>query len=430
MAGNGIMKPRKRGYEPESLFRQRNPAVRQIDSHREMMTVTFFLAVLRRFLRNKVSSFCTWIIIFCFVIVRPCNAGTLRLAFIGDIMVHLPQLEAAWNRADKTYDFLPQVALMKRVLSRSDIVAGNLETTLASGIRGFTGYPCFNSPDSLLTALKEIGLSVLTTANNHCMDSGAAGAVRTARVIDEHGFFRVGVRLKEDTANALRVEKNDVNVTFLSYTYGTNGIRVPSDSSIVVPLIQSDTFSGDIARARRNRNDLLVAAFHFGPEYAVTPSKEQKTVAALALRSGADVIFGTHPHVLQPIQISRNSKTGRLRVAAYSLGNFLSSQRTEPRDRSCVLLVDVKTESDRSSITKVAILPIRTRWKKTRGNDRIAVSPIVHERRRLIGRRDPSGMSEERELRSLEKSICASLRVYHDAEPDGAYTLWEETQTR
>ena len=394
------------------------------------MTVTCFLAVLRRFLRNRVSSFCTWGIIFCFVIVRPCNAGTLRLAFIGDIMVHVPQLEAAWIRADRTYDFLPQVAPMKRFLSRSDIVAGNLETTLASGIRGFTGYPCFNSPDSLLAALKEIGLSVLTTANNHCMDSGAAGAVRTGRVIDEHGFYRIGVRLKEDTASALRFEKNDVHVAFLSYTYGTNGIRVPSDSSVVVPLIQSDTFSGDIARARRNRNDLLVAAFHFGPEYAVTPSKEQEAVVALALKSGADIIFGTHPHVLQPIQVSRNAKTGRLRVAAFSLGNFLSSQRTEPRDRSCVLLVDVKTESDRSSITKVAILPIRTRWKKTRGNDRIAVSPIVHERRRLIGRRDPAGKAEALALRSLEKSICASLRVYHEAEPDGAYTLWKETQTR
>lgn len=402
----------------------------EVGANREMTTVTVFQNELRRFFGNTIAPFCAWGVIFFFVIIRPCDAGTIRLAFVGDIMVHVPQLEAAWNSADKTYDFLPQVALMKRLLSRFDIVAGNLETTLASGIRGFTGYPCFNSPDSLLTALKEIGLSVLTTANNHCLDSGAAGAVRTGRVIDEHGFFRIGVRLKEDTANALRFEKNDVNVTFLSYTYGTNGIRVPADSSVVVPLIQSDTFSGDIARARRNRNDLLVAAFHFGPEYAVTPSKEQKTVAALALESGADIIFGTHPHVLQPIQVSKNTKTGRLRVAAYSLGNFLSSQRTEPRDRSCVLFVDVTTEPDRSSITKVSVLPIWTRWKKTRGNDRIAVSPIVHERRRLIGRRDPAGKSEERALRSLEKSICASLLVYHDAEPDGAYTLWEETQAR
>ncbi len=402
----------------------------EVGAYREMTTVTVFQNGLRRFFGNTVAPFCAWGVIFFFAIIRPCDAGTIRLAFIGDIMVHVPQLEAAWNSADKTYDFLPQFAPMKRFLSRFDIVAGNLETTLASGIRGFTGYPCFNSPDSLLTALKEIGLSVLTTANNHCLDSGAAGAVRTGRVIDEHGFFRIGVRLKEDTANALRFEKNDVNVTFLSYTYGTNGIRVPADSSVVVPLIQSGTFSGDIARARRNRNDLLVAAFHFGPEYAVAPSKEQKTVAALALKSGADIIFGTHPHVLQPIQVSKNAKTGRLRVAAYSLGNFLSSQRTVPRDRSCVLFVDVTTEPDRSSITKVSVLPIWTRWKKTRGSDRIAVSPIVHERRRLIGRRDPVGKSEERALRSLEKSICASLLVYHDAEPDGAYTLWEETQAR
>lgn len=391
------------------------------------MAVTVFQRKLRRFLGNTVFPL---VVIFCFVIAPQCDAGTLRFAFVGDIMVHVPQLETAWNKEDKTYDFLPQVAPMKRYLSHFDIVAGNLETTLASGIRGFTGYPCFNSPDSLLTALKGIGLSVLTTANNHCMDSGAAGAVRTGRIIDEHGLFRVGVRLKEDMASALRFEKNDAHVAFLSYTYGTNGIRVPSDSSVVVPLIQSDTFSGDIAAARRNRNDLIVAAFHFGPEYAVTPSKEQKNVVALALKSGADIIFGTHPHVLQPIQVSRNSGTGRLRVAAFSLGNFLSSQRTEPRDRSCVLLVEVKTESDHFSITKVAILPIWTRWKKTRGKDRIAVSPIVHERRRLIGRRDPTGKAEELALRSLEKNICASLRVYHDAEPDGAYTLWKETQTR
>jgi poly-gamma-glutamate capsule biosynthesis protein CapA/YwtB (metallophosphatase superfamily) len=358
------------------------------------------------------------------------DAQPFRIAFVGDIMVHAPQLEAARDGRDGTYDFSPQLAPMKRVLASADLVVGNLETTLAAGIRSFSGYPCFNTPDSLVSALADCGFSVLTTANNHCLDSRGRGAERTSEILDTMGLSRVGVRLGKDARIALEVEKNGIRLGFLSYTYGTNGITLSSNASIIVPTIQGADVADEIRNARKPETDLFVVGFHFGQEYSPKPSKDQRDVAALAFRAGTDIVIGTHPHVLQPVEISRNSRSGRIRVVAYSLGNFLSSQRTKPRDRSCVLFIDVEKRRTGVFITRVSILPIWTRWGRGNATPRIAVTPLVHEVRRLAGRRDPGGISEIRNLRAIEESVCRSLLVCHRAEPDGSYTLWKENQER
>lgn len=282
---------------------------------------------------------------------------------VGDLMVHTPQLTSA--RVADGYDFEPCFAPVAPRISAADLAIGNLETTLAGADRGYTGYPTFNSPDSFAAALVKSGFDVLTTANNHTLDRGPAGLTRTLDVLDELGAQHTGTaRTAEEAGRILVAEVNGAKVAVLAYTYGMNGFTAPSDKKWMVGVIDTDRMIADVKRARQLEPDLVIVSIHNGVEYQRQPSEAQKAVETAMIEAGADVVLGSHPHVIQPMEtVAATWEDGSARTGfiIHSLGNFVSNQRE--RYRNTGLLLELGFQKDmRSGITSLVTVEYVPVW--------------------------------------------------------------------
>ncbi len=300
----------------------------------------------------------------------------IRLIAAGDIMVHEPQLAAA-RIGPASWDFRPQIAPAAAPLRSADLAVGNLEVPLGGGRGGYTGYPAFSAPDELADALRDAGFDLLFTANNHCLDRGEAGALRTLEVLDSRDIAHTGTFPASADPAPTILSADGITLAFLSYTYGTNGLRVPP--GIRVNRIDPKRIASDVRAARATSPDLVVVAFHYGLEYRTVPVPSQTEAVRSALAAGADLILGGHPHVLQRVDVlSPDRPGGTPRVVAWSLGNFLSSQRTVPRDRGALLEIEIRREAGGTArVTRVAAIPLRVRYDRiVGGRRRIEVRPI------------------------------------------------------
>lgn len=277
-------------------------------------------------------------------------SDTLRLLFVGDLMQHQGQIDAA--RTARGYDYSACFAYVKEVISQADFAVANLEVTL--GGKPYRGYPAFSAPDEYLTAIHNAGFNVLLTANNHCLDRGRKGLERTLRLIDSLHIPAAGTYTDiEDrrTRYPLLLEKKGFRIALLNYTYGTNGIPVPSPA--VVNLIDTTVIAQDIEKARQLHPDVLLACMHWGVEYQSLPGKEQQKLAQWLFAKGVDHIIGAHPHVVQPIEVHTDSLTRQKRLVAYSLGNFISNMSARRTDGGLMLQMEfVKNgaEKERTSL--------------------------------------------------------------------------------
>ena len=151
---------------------------------------------------------------------------TINMVAIGDIMCHNTNFQTVYDQATKTYDFSPAFEDVAKYIEKGDIAIGNLETTFTGAEVGYSGYPTFNTPESLGDALKDIGIDVVSTANNHCMDKGSKGIINTLDNLDRIGISHTGTsRSKEEQDTILVKDVNGMKIAFLSFTYGTNGIN-------------------------------------------------------------------------------------------------------------------------------------------------------------------------------------------------------------
>lgn len=243
-------------------------------------------------------------------------------------MVHSTQLHSAYSSKCKCYQFEPVFSPVVAYLQKADVTIGNLETTLPGDAKLFAGYPQFGAPDSLAEALKKSGFDILTTSNNHSCDNGSKGMEGTLNTLDKNGIRHLGTYRKKEYAKQriFVIEKNGIKIAFLSYTYGTNGIRIPK--KYTVNLIDKKLIQQDIQLARKQSVDLIMVYFHFGAEYLRLPDKFQKETVDYTIKQGADIILGGHPHVLQPyfLKIRKGVKSKQQVVGIYSLGNFVSGQ--------------------------------------------------------------------------------------------------------
>lgn len=256
--------------------------------------------------------------------------AAIHLTAIGDIMCHGPNYKAAYISSSDSYDFSPFFKNISNYTSKADLTIGNLETTFAGKARGYSGYPTFNSPAELGQAIKDIGVDVLGTANNHCMDKGYSGLSSTLDVLDEMGFSHMGTSRSVDEQNTILVrDVNGINIAFLAFTYGTNGISIPKDKSFCVNLIDRDLIAKQIESAKRLDVDMICVNMHWGVEYQTSPNSEQKELADFLFKNGVDIIFGSHPHVLQPMEkrtVTLDDGSTKDGFVIYSLGNFISNQ--------------------------------------------------------------------------------------------------------
>ena len=292
--------------------------------------------------------------------VEPIN---FTMTAIGDTLCHNTQYWDAYNSITKQYDFSYVYDDIKDYTSSADITIGSLETTFAGEDRGYSNYPVFNSPDSLATGLKNIGVDVISLAGNHALDYGYSGICRTIDVLDNVGISHLGTYKSAEAQDKILIKDvKGVKIAFINYTYGTNGIPVPSDKPYCLNLIDKDLISKQIKQAKEQNVDMIVACMHWGTEYKTSANDEQKELADFLFKSGVDIILGNHPHVLEPMEkktITLDDGSTKDVFVVYALGNFTADQRAEITRDSAILNLDITKDSDgKILINKVSYVPI------------------------------------------------------------------------
>ena len=288
----------------------------------------------------------------------------LKMSAIGDIMCHNSQYRDAYNSKTATYDFSYVFEEIKDYINSADIAIGNLETTFAGKGKGYSNYPRFNTPEQLAIDLKEFGIDVLSTANNHCMDTNYEGLVSTLKYLDEAGITHTGTNTTPEQQNEILIKDvNGIKMAFLAFTYGTNGIPVPIDKSFSVNLIDDKLILEQIKLAKKENPDLICVNMHWGIEYQTKQNTEQERLANLLFQNGVDIILGSHPHVLQPMEkktVTLEDGTTKDCFVMYSLGNFMSGQTKANTKNSVILNIDITKngETGKISLDKVEYVPI------------------------------------------------------------------------
>lgn len=275
---------------------------------------------------------------------------TFTMTAIGDVLCHNTQYWDAYNKDSDTYDFSYVFEDIKHYFEATDLSIGNLETSFAGKERGYSNYPTFNSPDALAYDLKEMGLDIITTAGNHCLDMGFSGLSKTIDVLDDTGLKHLGTyKTLEERDQVFITDVKGIKIAFINYTYGTNGIPVPSDKEFCVNLIDKDLIKKDIESAKLQNVDMIVACMHWGTEYRTTANTEQEELADFLFQNGVDVILGNHPHVLEPMEkrtVTLEDGTTKDGFVIYACGNFICDQNAENTRNSIILNLTITRHSD------------------------------------------------------------------------------------
>ena len=272
----------------------------------------------------------------------------LTIGAIGDILIHDTVYQDAFNGS--TYNFNPIFENVKSKLESPDVLTANQESMLGGIDIGVSSYPMFNSPHEVADALVNTGVDIVSLANNHTLDKGERGILSATDYLNSIGLPHVGSFLNKEDRQKLRIiNKNGIKLAFLSYTYGTNGIPIPDGKDFLVNLINRDIMSEEVKRAKKEA-DVVVMSIHWGNEYQRIPTNEQKDLATFLANEGVDIIFGSHPHVLQPMEWIK-TEDGRKSFVIYSLGNFISGQVRDYKDIGGMATVEITKKITESGKT-------------------------------------------------------------------------------
>lgn len=258
--------------------------------------------------------------------IRPLfRQDTVTIRFFGDIMMHSMQIQKALQ-SDGTYDFSTYFAHMSEYLDDSDLNVGNMEFTL--GGEPYSGYPAFSAPDSFADYLAECGFGLFLCANNHILDKGKAGLRRTLSkyhdLTSDYGIRFTGAATDEEEMRRntpLIINLKGIKVAFINATYGTNSPR--GDGWPKTNILSDKAALASAFEQAGRRADICIALVHWGEEYVLKHNRKQEENAEWLAGQGADVIIGSHPHVVQDTDIINIE--GRKVPVAYSLGNIVSN---------------------------------------------------------------------------------------------------------
>ncbi|RKX73931.1 MAG: hypothetical protein DRP49_06730 [Spirochaetes bacterium] len=320
-------------------------------------------------------------------IILPLSGETavpsITLGFVGDIMIHNSQLRRAWLGEDESgndmgYDFNPAFEWFAPYLEEPDLMIGNLETTFGGpdsawitdeeyAFREYQAYPTFTTPDELAPALADAGFDLLGTANNHCMDSSLEGASRTLAVLADAGLESTGTAASGSPV-PWRGDVGGYSVSIIAWTASVNGL-ISSRGMETINVFNARGHDGrlqemlaEIRDEAARKPDLVILSIHWGQEYFDEPDLYQKNLADLAIEAGADIIIGSHPHVLQPVEIRKGV------FIAWSLGNFISSQKFQEGERawvdgSAMLNLEInRDEEGKARVSSAEFVPIYIHW--------------------------------------------------------------------
>ena len=358
------------------------------------------------------------------------------LAICGDVMSHLPLTNDTWN--GERYDFHRVMAAAEPYVSAADCAVANFETTMAGG-PNYSGYPCFNAPDTLAEDLKTMGFDLVMTSNNHSMDKGGKGVIRTLNMLDKNGLKHVGTSrtIAEYENNAVVMDVGGISVAFLGYTYGTNGIPLPKNAPYAANLFNVDYMTtlstpdeekliSDLKKAEELGADMIAVMIHWGVEYQTKPNAYQQRLADLLIQNGADIILGGHSHVLQSMEmrsVAMPDGTTAERFVSYSLGNFISSQNQRLTDVTAVLTVEMTKDpkTGETTVTDYYYQPMLM-LDREGGQGRFELLDVYAE----IAKGDQANASQSKLQQTLEDAhaiLGAEYDVVWRAEnASGAYT--------
>ena len=294
----------------------------------------------------------------------------------GDALCHKPVDDAAYDQETGIYDFSPMFKYVEKHFQNSTINIGNCESPMAGAERGYSGYPTFNAPEHLAVDLKELGVDIMTTANNHSLDKGFNGLSSTLDFLDDAEIAHVGTaRTEEEQNTILFMDLNGIRTAFLAYTYGTNGIPVPEDKEFCVNLIDEDLILKQINQAKDEGAELIVASMHWGVEYQTVENAEQDKLAEFLIKNDVNIILGSHPHVLQPmkmLKVKNDEGEEKEGLVIFSQGNFFSNQTQENTQNTAIFNIEVKKNGKTGEVTveKVTYAPIYVNRKEPGAKDR------------------------------------------------------------
>lgn len=255
-----------------------------------------------------------------------------RVSFVavGDNLIHDTVYEQAAARTSGGYDFSYDYEKVADLIEKPDVAILNQETIISTE-HNVSSYPQFNSPVEVGEEMLDIGFDVFNIATNHSVDCGEKGLISAINFWKEKKAITTGAYLNSDDFAAIPMnEVNGVKIAYLGFTESTNGLSLPSDTEVVLVRAADENVLQQRIMKARETADVVIVNAHWGNEYTHEPTDAQRTLAQKLASWGADVIIGTHPHVIQPVEYIVNND-GRKTLVAYSLGNFISAQNRGPR---------------------------------------------------------------------------------------------------
>lgn len=328
---------------------------------------------------------------------KPPKETKMSIVCVGDVMSHEPQIRAQYDSTSDSYDYNNNFQYVKPYIQEADLALCNIETTFAG--KPYTGFPTFSSPSTLADALKEAGFDVGITANNHMADKGLDGILKTQTVLKKKGLAVTGSVLEKEDPRFIIQDVKGVKVGIVAFTYETgsgqgpvsiNGSIVSDEIATRINSFHFNTIEEDKEKikaamdgARAAGAQVLIVYYHWGEEYQMTANRYQKELAQATADMGADMIFASHPHVLQetdyltpslseevvskgeiPKKSADKSASGKQVPVFYSMGNFISNQRTETlgkpaTEQGLIARVDL-TYSEDGGVKEVALSGIPT----------------------------------------------------------------------
>ncbi|KRE59764.1 CapA family protein [Paenibacillus sp. Soil750] len=313
------------------------------------------------------------------------KVSQVTLAAIGDILIH-DKVYIDAKQKDGTYNFNRIFSGVSNLLQAPDILVANQETMIGGKDLRLSSYPTFNSPHEIGDALKVAGVDVVTIANNHALDRGEKVIQSALTYWDTLGIPYTGAfKSQNDRDNVRTVTRNEITFSFLSYTYGTNGISTPKGKPFLVNRIDDSQIRTDVEQAKQ-LSDVIVVALHWGNEYQRFPDASQTSLAQKLANMGVHIIIGNHPHVLQP-PAWVEGKQGHRAFVVYSLGNFLSAQINLYKQVGGMATIDVlktiKENTKKIELIKPSFLPTYTYSQQGRhfqiiSMDRLTNDQLIH----------------------------------------------------
>jgi poly-gamma-glutamate synthesis protein (capsule biosynthesis protein) len=252
---------------------------------------------------------------------------------------------------------------LKEEISEADIAIVNQETIFGGNKRGFSGYPRFNSPTQIGDALVNTGFDVILQATNHTMDMGLTGVENDlAYWKKKKGITILGINETKEAADQVPIlTKNGIKIALLNYTYGLNGISLPKDMPYLVNMLDRKKMKADIAYAEANA-DFTIVFPHWGTEYVYQAASMQKTLTKFFYEQGVDLVIGSHPHVIEPVEWIKTEKDHKMLVY-YSLGNFMSYQCEAPRMLGAMAGITIVKDKNGTYISNASVTPIITHYE-------------------------------------------------------------------